>query len=233
MNEYPPQQPSWQLPPGQYPQYQQQPMYPPPVQPGYQPHMPPPQPPKKKRGVMWAIVGAILILVCACAGIGSMAKGGTTTTNTSTLVSTQAATTDASTTPAIVKNQHYKTGQAVKVGDTWQITLNSVQVSKGQDYSRPENGKVYLLAGVTMKNISSKEQAASSLLDWKLRDSDGEQYSETAVSFAPNAPGGSVESGGQIKGTLPYEVPAGKHAFTLAFKEIFSGDGQTIWDLSI
>jgi predicted RecA/RadA family phage recombinase len=160
------------------------------------------------------VVGALL----ACGESNTGTKAGTNDTGT-----------QATTAPA----QHFKTGDAVKVGDIWQVTVNSVKTDTGGQYSSLKSGDVYLLVDVSMNNISSKEQTTSSLLDWTLKGTDGQKYSDSFFSGAPSAPEGKVEAGSPAKGTLAYEIPSSVHELRLAFApSVFSG-GQTIWDLTV
>lgn len=125
--------------------------------------------------------------------------------------------------------QHFKVGQTVKVGDTWQVVINSVKTSKGDEISKPKG--VYLLIDVSLKNISSQEQDASSLLMWKLQDSTGQSYDQTIVTNAKSSPDGKVAAGSPLRGTLAYDVPTNIKTFTLSFQSDITSDGQTIWDI--
>lgn len=127
---------------------------------------------------------------------------------------------------------HFKVGDQVKVGDTYVVTVNSIKTSAGDDFDKPKDGNTYVIVDVTTKNVSSKEQDLSSLLQFTLKDSSGQKYTETIVSGA-TPPDGKIAASDLLKGQLAYEVPASMHDFTLAFQgDIISG-GQTIWDLHV
>ena len=139
----------------------------------------------------------------------------------------------ASTPTAAAPAQHFKVSDTVKVGNTWQVVVNSVKTDPGDQYSSLKQGDVYLLVDVTITNISNKEQTTSSIGDWKLTDASGQAYSATFFSGAPSAPDGKVESGSPAKGTLTYEVPSSVKEFRLAFAPSMFSSGQTIWDLTV
>ncbi len=99
--------------------------------------------------------------------------------NTGTKTSGSTASTPTAAAPA----QHFKLGDTVKVGDTWQVVVNSVKTAPGDQYSSLKQGDVYLLVDVTITNISNKEQTTSSIGDWKLTDVSGQAYSATFFSY--------------------------------------------------
>jgi hypothetical protein len=239
----PPQQlpvyPMQQPPMYQQPASQQQPMYQPPAY--QQPYQPPVQ--RKARWLPWIItliivffIGVVIGRLLAPSASSPDTASASTPRQSSAPASSQAtsAPTQAASAPtqAQQSSQHFKVGQAVQVGNTWQIIVNSVKTSQGDDIDTPKPGDVYLLIDVTMKNISSQEQTASSLFMWTLRDTSGQEYTE-AIMASTTSPDGKVEAGSQIRGTLVYEVPASLHAYTLAFDADLMSQGQTIWDISV
>lgn len=181
-----------------------------------------------------------IIIITTCLlilAIGSIACG-EASSNTGTVVSTSSGSSNtgssqkSSSTPAPT-TQHFKVGQTVKVGNTWQLVINSVKTSQGDSMDQPQkSGDVFLLVDVSMTNISSQEQDASSLMMWNLRDNTGQQYTETITTFA-TAPDGKVEANSPLRGTLAYEVPASTHSFTLAFQSDLLSNGQTVFDLNV
>lgn len=230
--DYPP--PSSQQPQQpQYPQYQQQPQYNTqyPQPPMYTP--PPMQqaPPPKKSRVLWIAIGVLIACVVACGVIGSLAAH--SDSNTGTLVATAPTMTTAAPTqapPAPAK--HFKVGDVVSIGSTWQITVNSAKVSAGDAVSQPtKSGDQFLVIDVSMKNISAKAQTTSSLLQWKLQDSTGLSYTEAATDLGV-PPDGAVQAGAPLRGIFVYEVPTTEKQFTLSFQADPVSSDATIWDIS-
>jgi uncharacterized protein DUF4352 len=165
-----------------------------------------------------AIVCVVALVIIACGAASDTASNSGTTTNGGTSSAT--------------KSQHFKVGQQVKVGDTYVVTVNSVKTDAGDDVFKPKDGNTFLIVDVSLKNVSSKEQDLSSLLQFTLKDSSGQKYDETIVSNA-TAPDGKIEAGDVTKGQLAYEVPAAQKSFTLAFEADIVSGGQTTWDLSV
>lgn len=156
-----------------------------------------------------------------------LACGGSDNTGTST--GSSQSTSQPTQSPA----KHFKIGDTVKVGDSWQVIVNSVKTDTGGTYSSLKSGDIYLLIDVSMTNISNKEQTTSSIGDWNLQGTDGQKYDSSFFSGAPSAPDGKVEAGSPSKGTLAYEVPSSVKTFQLAFAPSMFSGGQTIWDLSV
>lgn len=166
------------------------------------------------------VLATMIVALCAC---GASDTNNATTTTAATSQPSQ---------PTPTPQPHFKVGQLVKVGDTWDVTINSVKTSTGTEFDTPKPGNVFLLIDVSLKNISSQELTASSLLMFTLRDSTGQQYTETFTSFT-TSPEGKTPAGSPVRGTLPYEVPTSVHAFQLAFQADPTVPGQAIWDLSV
>ncbi len=166
-------------------------------------------------GMCVVVLAAVVFLAC---GSGT-ANAGTTTTGGSGNTSSSGP-------------QHFKVGDQVKVGDTYVVTVNSVKTSKGDDISQPKSGNTFLIVDVSIKNVSTKEQNLSSILQFTLKDSTGQKYDETILVGA-TPPDGKLSAGDIVKGQIVYEVSAAQHDFTLAFVADITSSGQTVWDLKI
>ena len=231
---YPPQQPY-----AEQPQYGQQPYYSQP-QPGM---YPPPQPPKKKHTVRNVLIIVAIVLVLACGGISAVVINAarSVSNNVSNAVATaNADSTQISSSPGTQSTSApgtqstYKVGQVVSVANTWQVTVLSATTDKGGQFNTLQKpGDIFILITVSMKNISSQEQDATSLLQWSLQDTSGQKYNIGIDTNAGATPDGKVEAGSPLKGVLTYEVPANIHSFTLSFQSDLLSTGQTIWDITV
>jgi hypothetical protein len=221
---YPPQQEQWQQPIAPYPQWNQQPYGQPPYQ------------PKKKKSKLLLIIGVIVLLVLfACVGTVALASHGSspndsTTTNSSTLNSNPTSGTTSTTVPT---NKHYNQTDAVQVGNIFDIEIVSVKTSTGSQIFQPKTGDVYIVFLIKMKNISSQEQAVSSLLSFTLLDTNGQKYNETIDPDAGATLDGKIEPGSLLQGSVVYEVPSSVKNFTLAFEAVLILPGQVIWNINV
>jgi hypothetical protein len=220
----PPQQPSYpqQMPQGYPPQ---QPYYPP-------SYVPPPQ--KRSRTWLWIVLGVLAILILGCIGVSTLILHSAGTAINSVATTVASTVTAASTQPQSSTPQHFKVGELVTVGTTWQITVQSAKTSAGSGFYKPQKaGDVFLIFIVSMKNISSSEQTVSSLVQWSVADSTGQKYNPTLDPDAGASLDGKVEAGSPLKGSLVYEIPKSVHQLTLAFEADITSPGQTIWDISV
>ncbi|BCL82217.1 hypothetical protein ccbrp13_46820 [Ktedonobacteria bacterium brp13] len=89
-----------------------------------------------------------------------------------------------------------------------------------------------MLVDVTVKNLTSKAQPISSLIDFKLQDASGIAYTETFVdSSIPNPPDGTVQPGGLSRGTFSYDAPKNTK-FTMTFTPSLASTDTTVWNIN-
>jgi flagellar basal body-associated protein FliL len=232
-NQVYPQQPPPQTDYGQ-PQWQQQQPYLP-QQPMYQPQFMQQPPVKKSKTWLWIVLGVVAVVVLGCIGVSALAfyaAKNAVNSNVST-IDTAVATTASGNTPA-PSSQHFAVGQVVKVDDTWNVTVNSVKTSQGDQISVPKSGNTYIIIDLSMKNISAQEQDVSSLISFNLLDSTGQKYTEAITTMSDiHPPDGKVEAGAPLRGQLVYEVPLSMKNYTLSFQADITSSGQTIWDIHV
>jgi hypothetical protein len=171
----------------------------------------------------------ILILIsCLCILVGC----GSTSSNQGTATTPQPTSTKS--TPTSAPAQHFKVGQVVNVGNTWQVTIESAKTSPHGQYSQPQHaGNVFLIFQVSVKNVSSQEQNISSVVQFTLTDATGQKYNNSYDDEAGATLDGKVEPASPLKGSLVYEVPKGVYDFRLAFAPELFQSGQSIWDVKV
>lgn len=233
--QYPPQQP-WQQPPEQW----QQPQYPPPPGTYYPPrqpmYQPPPQPPKKKSrlGLIIAIIGGVIILAC----IGSFAlasKGSNQQSKTAVAITATSIPTDTPTNapvPTAAPNPHFKVGETASTPDGYIVTINKTYTSPGGEFDTPSKGDQYFVVDVSVKNNTGQIQHMANN-QFTLTDSTGQAIDDTiALINSVHQFGGTLQNGSTMRGQIVYEVPTGKHPYTISFAGNIFGDIQTFWDLT-
>lgn len=222
---YPPSQPYSQQPTQQPYNPPQAPVPPPPYQYGA---YPPQQPIKLRKSRTWLwIVGLILAFLVGRASVTTASS--TTATPQTTTASTTNQQAAAQPTQAS-STAHHKIGETVSVDNTWAITVDSVTTSQGDTINVPKAGNTFLMITMTFKNISSQQQAVSSLLGLTLRGPDGTNYEQALYTGGQGVPDGDVASGTVTKGVTTYEVPKSTHSFTLNYSDL-GGQVQT-WDIT-
>jgi hypothetical protein len=174
--------------------------------------------------LLYFVIGLVIIGFTAC---------GSSTSNTGTIVastSTPLAGNTPTSTPTPVG--HFKAGQTVNVGDTWQITITNVSTGHG-NYAKPQKaGDVFLIIEISAKNISTTEKYINDA-NFTLRDLNGVTYSAGFDDNATNFLGGKVEANSPLKGSAVFEIPTAIHAYILLFEVSMFQTGQTIWDIQV
>ncbi len=172
----------------------------------------------------------LTVLFCFAILLGALLACGESN-NTGSLAGTSNASSQSQSTAT---TQHFKVSDVVKVGDTWQVTVNKVKTSHGDDIIQPESGNIFVIINVTVKNISDKAQTISSLLNFSYKAADGTKGKDSLLTSGVSpAPDGSVEAGDAVKGDLVYEVPASQKTGTLAFQADIISNGATVWDIKL
>jgi hypothetical protein len=131
-------------------------------------------------------------------------------------------------TPTPTPSHHHKIDEKVEASP-WEITI-------GKGHTQPDfhteyvsmtpstPGYVFLVFPVTARNTSASEQNMS-VLDYRLRDTAGNPYNGSGMTFE-----GRVEAGAPLKGTLVFEVPPGERKYVLMFAPT-PQSALTIWDV--
>lgn len=180
---------------------------------------------KKKQGgfLKYIIIGIVVIII-----IGALLSGGndddepkkittneenndtgnvnnTDNTNDSDNVTTQPTETD----KPDQEDIKFAVGETAQLNNI-NVTLVSVTESKGSEYNKPPEGKVFVLAEFEIENNSDKELTVSSMVSFEAY-SDG--YS-TSTSFSAilekgdkNQLDGTVAAGKKMNGVVGYELP--------------------------
>jgi len=123
--------------------------------------------------------------------------------------------------------QELKIGDAVKMGDLI-FTVLGVREVKAKDIIKPQEGKKWIAVELEIQNQGSKSQAISTLLMFKLVDSDGYKYS---IGLVPDLKGqldGELASGRKVRGEVGFEIPKNAKGLELIIEPNVLGFGQAI-----
>ncbi len=137
---------------------------------------------------------------------------------------------DGSTVTAATEVKTFKIGDSVKAGNLI-FTVNSTRTDAGGEFIKPDEGKIYYIIDVTVENTGDEPESVSSLMMFKLIDSDGYNYS---VTFGPETKGqldGEVSTGKKMRGELVYEIPENSSGLELQIDPTVFGSGQIIVEL--
>lgn len=128
----------------------------------------------------------------------------------------------------------FKVGDTVELKD-FKVTVNKVYNVKGDDFSKPKEGNEFIAVDCTLENISKKSQAVSSMLMFKVVDSEGRaaEYSlEGLMAAKAGQLDGEISPGRKLTGAYVVEVPKGTKGLELEFDSSFLASGQVIVKLN-
>ena len=109
----------------------------------------------------------------------------------------------------------YEIGETATV-EGINITVNSVRVSTGNDWSTPEEGKEFFVMDITLENTKDSDFSSSSLMCYKLKDADGRDQDIEIFIDLNGTLDTTVPSGDKASGEIAFEVPIGSE-LTLTF----------------
>ena len=129
------------------------------------------------------------------------------------------------------KTETFKIGDTIKVKD-FEIKVNKIKVSKGDEISKPKKGNEYLCVDITVKNISDEEQTVSSIAMFKVVDKDGRAFDQAITTDQKGQLDGTVGKGRKITGEYVVEVPKGAKGLELEFDSSLISSGQVVVKLN-
>jgi hypothetical protein len=130
------------------------------------------------------------------------------------------------------KPKTFKIGDEIKF-DNVIYKVNSVKTSKGSEFNKPtKSGHIFYVVDTTVENKSDKSVTVSSLLMFKLIDSQGYSYNIVINTDAKGQVDGEIQSGKKLRGELSFEVPETEKKFELDVDPSVFGTGKFTINLS-
>ncbi len=117
-------------------------------------------------------------------------------------------------------------GDTGRIGDLG-ITVNGVRGLVEGGLLEPDEGHYFLLVDVTFENRGDETEALSTVLNMRVQDSDGWQYSidlGASVAGSNPTPDGEVLPGGILRGEIGYQVPIEATDLTWTYTGLFGSD---------
>ena len=125
------------------------------------------------------------------------------------------------------KVETFVIGDSIQAGD-YLFTVNSVREDKGTEFIKPKDGQIYYLVDVTVENKTDKSVSVSSLIMFKLFDSEGYNYSITVGPETKGQQDGEIAAGRKMRGELVYEIPKESKGLELEIDPSLWGTGKVI-----
>ena len=130
------------------------------------------------------------------------------------------------TTASTAKNQVFAIGDTIQAGDHI-FTVNSVREDKGSEFIKPKDGNIYYIIDVTVDNKTDKSINVSSIMMFKLFDSEGYNYNITIGPETKGSVDGEIAAGRKLRGELIFEIPAASKGLELEIDPTW-GSGKAI-----
>jgi hypothetical protein len=128
------------------------------------------------------------------------------------------------------KTETYKIGDSVKAGN-FVFTVNSIRTDAGGDFLKPKDGHIYYIVDVTVENTGDKSESVSSMLMFKLFDSEAYSYSITIGPDTKGSVDGEISAGRKLRGELVFEIPEDSEGLELEIDPTVFSSGQIIVEL--
>ena len=167
---------------------------------------------KKKNPILGAIIlifGILLIVGAVSGGVDKPEKVGEASVNSST-------------SPATTEKTEFTVGDKVELNDIV-VTLVDVSENTGTAYTKPSDGKVFVLCEFEIENNSSKDIAVSSIMCFEAYFDDySTSMNLSALLNTDKAQlDGSVAAGKKMNGVIGYEVDSGWSELEIRFTPNF------------
>jgi hypothetical protein len=125
--------------------------------------------------------------------------------------------------------QHmFAIGDTIEIGDLT-LTVNEVTNPPGDDFSKPDEGNIFVVVDVTITNGSSEAANVSSLMQMSLKDDTGQVYDLDLMASAASGgttPDGEIAPGETIRGQVGFQVPEDASGMVFVFDSDVWGFGK-------
>lgn len=123
----------------------------------------------------------------------------------------------------------FSIGDTVNV-DGLNVTLNSVRVSTGDEWLKPEFGK-YVILDLSFENTTDQAKNVSTMLQMSLSDDQGYSHGIALYTGTKGSVDGEVGPGRTVRGEVAFDV-GDSSFYEFIFEDPFL-TGQAIWKFSL
>ena len=171
---------------------------------------------EKKKKKKHPILGAIILIFGILLIVGAVSGGGDKPGKVGE------ASVNISTSPATTEKTEFTVGDKVELNDIV-VTLVDVSENTGTAYTKPSDGKIYVLCEFEIENNSSKDIAVSSIMCFEAYFDDySTSMNLSALLNTDKAQlDGSVAAGKKMNGVIGYEVDSGWSELEIRFTPNF------------
>lgn len=108
------------------------------------------------------------------------------------------------------------------------VTVNAVEgaLELGQ-FQRADQGRVFLLASVTLEN-ASRERAPYNPLYFKVKDGEGFEYTASLLAADQSLKSGELAAGERVRGFVAFQVPAAAKRLQISYQPLVLFGGYQV-----
>ena len=119
-------------------------------------------------------------------------------------------------------------GDVIEIGDLT-LTVNEVTNPPGDSFNKPDEGNIFVVVDMTIKNQGSEAASVSSMLQMSLKDDTGQVYDLDLMASAASGgttPDGEIAPGETIRGQVGFQVPEDATGLVFVFDADVWGFGK-------
>lgn len=113
----------------------------------------------------------------------------------------------------------------------YEIKVNSVKFSQGDDFNKPDSGKQYVIANITITNHTDESQDYNPF-DFKLNaDGNNTDFDAVDTDVDNTLESGSLDKGAKVTGNLVGQAKTSAKKLQLQYKTSFWNDNTVKFNL--
>lgn len=128
----------------------------------------------------------------------------------------------------------YKVGDQIQLGSSI-ITVNSISLSQGGQFSKPQAGNEWVNINLTIQNTGSSQQYVTTMGQMFVRDAGGNSYqvavTDKLMENPNNSLDGAVIANSKRTGWVGFEVPQNDKGLQFQYNGSMWGGGTVMVDL--
>lgn len=123
------------------------------------------------------------------------------------------------------QKQVFNIGDTIKAGKG-EFTVNGIREYYGSEFLKPKDGKMYYVVDISVENISQDSLNLSSIMMFKLFDSESYSHDVSIVTDLKGSLDAQVSPGNKIRGEIAFEIDKNSSGLKLQIKPSLWGSGD-------
>jgi hypothetical protein len=128
---------------------------------------------------------------------------------------------------------NYQVGDIISMGDVVMVVLGWENPA-GDDFSKPDEGNVFVAVELILVNQSDSSISVSSMLQMELKDDTHQRYDvdfTASMAIEESSPDGEISPGERVRGKVGFQVPEDAAGLVFVFDADVWGTGKVFVEL--